>query len=121
MKHVMAYVKLSEINLNVIAVLRTRAGHILLQVNRKDEADRLSNHQQAAISWIAKMNRPSRNTSVLVVNIPVWMDNDQVGEEIRAAKPSLADIAIRVRENAGRGGVTQLNVPMATAVVLAEC
>lgn len=60
MKRVLASVKLTDINVNVENVHRTKADGILIQVKEKDEADRLSSHLQSAIGEKAKINRGER-------------------------------------------------------------
>lgn len=69
---------------------------------------------------MAKIYRPTRTTPVLVVNIPDWMDDGQVENDIRAFDPDLANATVRVRENAGGGRVAKLNVHMSTAAMMAE-
>jgi hypothetical protein len=120
MKQVVANVKLSDIDVEIGAVRRTKAGSILLEVDGKEKADRLSDHLHRAVGEMAKIYRPTRTTPVLVVNIPDWMDDDQVENDIRAFDADLTNATVRVRENAGGGRVAKLNVHMSTAARMAE-
>lgn len=120
MRTVVSRVKLSEIGVEIGAVRRTRAGGILLQVKSKEEADKLSGRLQSAVADIAKIGRPIRTTPVLITNVPDWMDDSKVEDQIRALDSCLTGVTARIRENSGRGKVAITNVPMETASRLAE-
>lgn len=120
MKEVVSSVKLSEIGVEIFVVRRTRAGGILLQVKSKDEAEKLSRKLQNAVGEIAKIGRPIRTTPVLITNVPDWMDEAEVEEQIRALDPSLSGVPVRIRENIGGGKVAIIDAPMETASRLAE-
>lgn len=101
-------------------VRRTRAGAILLEVDGKEQVDRLSSHLREAIGEVARVSRPTRNTSILILNIAEWLDKEQVKVDILAADSELAGVTVRIRNNVGGGRVAQLNVAIEMAMRLAD-
>jgi len=109
---IMENVKLDDIEVQVDSVRMTIAGSILLQVKGKEKADRQTCHLKNAVGERPKIQRPSRNTPMMAINIPEWMVEEQIGDCIRAADPSLVNTVVKVRDNIGRGRVAQFMASM---------
>jgi len=107
-----------ELGIQIGKVRRTKAGAILMEVNGKEAADKLSSHLSDTIGQRAKVSRPRRMTPVLIINIPDWVDDDKVKSAIAAADPSIEVVGISLRDNAGGGKVAKLMVDVETALKL---
>lgn len=120
MKRVIATVNLQDIGVTVNKVRRTKTGTILLEVTGKDEATRLSDNMQSAVGEIARVSRPSRRTLVLILDIPDWLEEEEVRKGLIEAEQDLVVAEIAIRQNVGGGRIASFMTTMETAARLAD-
>jgi len=120
MKKVLSEVDLIEIGVEVTGTRRTKAGAILLEIKDKEGADRLAGKLRATIGEYAEVARPTRSTKVLLTNIPDWLEEGRVIDDIRQADAGLSAVPVTVRENVGGGRVAIITTTMTTALRLHE-
>jgi len=120
MSKVTSSVNLQELGINISNTRRTKTGSILLEVEGKKEAEKLTHHLQQVIGTTARVGRPSRTTPVLLLDVPDWVDEQEVTKQIKACDPDLAGVEITLKRNTGGGTVAQFRARMETAVKLAE-
>lgn len=78
MKRVVAGVNLNDAGIKVGKIKRTLAGAILVEMQGKEEADNLVSLLRNAIGDAVQVNRPSRRMKVMLLNIPEWVEAEEV-------------------------------------------
>jgi len=112
--------KIGEMGVNIGNARRTKSGAILLEVKDQGEVEKLEKHLNREVGNIARISRPTRNTPVLLLNIPDWISEEDAKEDIRRAKACFNDAEMAFRENTGGGRVAKIMLPMEMAMQLAN-
>lgn len=86
MGSVTAAENLEELGVEVCGARKARSGAILLEVKGGAEhADKLAGALQAKLGESARVGRPEKSRRVLLLDVPEWTTEDEVGVAIRAA------------------------------------
>jgi len=120
MKRVTQEVNLSELGVEVIKTRKTKSGAVLLEVGNSEDAEKLVDRMRQVIGADAKIGRPTRRTTSLLLGVPEWMSPEDITRDVLMADENLSEANIMVRNNSGGGRVVRLEVSMATALRLSE-
>lgn len=117
MKRVTA-IDLNQLGITVKGAKRSKAGGIIIEVDGKDDADRLAEGIREAVGVTATVRRPTRSTPILILDVPNWMEETEVASQLSNFDDSFRDCKIRLSD--GRGGRTAFcRIPMKVASKIA--
>jgi len=118
MKRVTA-IDLNPLGITVKGAKRSKAGGILIEVDGKDGADRLAEGIREAVGVTATVRRPVRSTPILILDVPIWMEETEVASQLSNFDDSFRDCKIRLSDS--RGGRTAFcRIPMKVASKIAD-
>jgi len=83
-------------------------------------ADLLARHLRVVIGDSTKVQKLMKTVRVTVFNIPDWLDEERVIEDVRATDENLTGVQISVGENLGGGRVAIFTTSLMTAIRLKE-
>lgn len=118
MKRVMNGVQLQDLGVEILKARRIKAGAFLLEVPNKEEATKLSDSLLNVLGDMVQVTRPSRRTPVLILNIPDWLEDEQVLKDITSADEALTTEKFIIRNNSGGGRVASFSTSMEIAARL---
>lgn len=107
---------------------RTRAGGILLEVDGEEKATLLDGKIKEVVGTAARVQKPERQTPVLILDVPDWCNARKVVIGLVKAEISPDELSLnncnRVTVRASQGGrgygVARVDLSMATAIKLGE-
>ncbi|XP_026804211.1 uncharacterized protein LOC113555079 [Rhopalosiphum maidis] len=125
MKRVSGSVSLASLGVKVVTTRRTKAGGILLEVEGEEKARILERRIREVVGEAARVRRPERKTPVLLLDVPEWVEVEDVVGGLGAAGVVVAapDVdRISIRKNGGSRGdrVARVDLPFRDAIALAE-
>lgn len=128
MKKVSNGVNLTELDVKILNTRRTKTGGILLEVGSQEEANALADKVRKVVGNTARVNLPERRTPVLLLDVPDWLEEEEVRDSLHKAGVDPGELGepgsnhIVLRDNpGGRGGrVVRINVSFSAAIKLAE-
>lgn len=127
MKKVASAINLGTLGVKVVTTRRTRAGGILLEVEGEEKAGILERRIREVVGEEARIRRPERKTPVLLLNIPEWVEAEDVANSLAKAGVTVAASSsggntITIRKNGGSRGdlVARVDLPFRDAIKLAE-
>lgn len=77
MKRVTA-IDLNPLGVTVKGAKRSKAGGIIIEVDEKDDADRLAEGISEAVRTSAAVRRSTRSTPIFIPDVPNWMEEAEV-------------------------------------------
>jgi len=118
MKRVTA-IDLNPLGVTVKGVKRSKAGGIIIEVDGKDDADRLAEGIKEAVGATAAVRRPTRSTPILILDVPNWMKEAEVVSHLVNFDSSFGDCQIRISDNQV-GRTVFCRIPMKVASKVAD-
>ncbi|CAI6347914.1 unnamed protein product [Macrosiphum euphorbiae] len=100
MKRVTA-IDLNPLGVTVRGAKRSKAGGIIIEVDGKDDADRLAEGIREAVGAAAAVRRPTRSTPILILDVPNWIEEAEVISQLVNFDSSFGDCQIRISDNQG--------------------
>ncbi|CAI6346792.1 unnamed protein product [Macrosiphum euphorbiae] len=116
--------KVTAIDLNPLGVTvrgakRSKAGGIIIEVDGKDDADRLAEGIREAVGAAAAVRRPTRSTPILILDVPNWIEEAEVISQLVNFDSSFGDCQIRISDNQG-SRTAFCRIPMKVASKVAD-
>lgn len=110
MKRVTA-IDLNPLGITVKGAKRSKAGGIIIEVDGKDDADRLAERIREAVGATVAVRRPTRSTPILILDVPNWMEEAEVVSHLVNFDSSFGDCQIRISDNPrGRAGFCRIPI-----------
>lgn len=111
--------RVTAIDLNLLGVTvkgakRSKAGGIIIEVDGKDDADRLAEVIKVAVGAAAAVRRPTRSTPILILDVPKWIEEAEAVLHLVNFESSFGDCQIRISDNQG-GRTAFCRVPIKVA------
>ncbi|KAL4126185.1 hypothetical protein QTP88_010411 [Uroleucon formosanum] len=100
MKRVTA-IDLNPLGVTVKGAKRSKAGGIIIEVDGKDDADRLTEEIREVVGAAAAVRRPTRSTPILILDVPNWIEEAEVISHLVNFDSSFGDCQIRISDNQG--------------------
>jgi len=127
MKKVTAQAKSTAIGAVILNTRKTKAGGILLEVDAPESACTLAEKLKEIVGDAARVRVPQRKTPVLLLNVPDWVDEEEVKGSLIQAGVAPQELvrgdrnSITLRTNTGGRGarVARLDVSYPAALTLA--
>ena len=118
MKRVTA-IDLNSLGITVKGAKRSKAGGIIIEVDGKDDADRLAEVIGETVGATATVRRPIRSTPILILDVPNWIEETELASQLSNFDDNFRDCKIRLSD--GRGGRTAFcRIPMKVASKIAD-
>jgi len=94
-------IDLNPLGVTVRGAKRSKAGGIIIEVDGKEDADRLADGIREAVGAAAAVRRPTRSTPILIRDLPNWIEEAEVVSHLVFFDSCFGDCQIRISDNQG--------------------
>lgn len=94
-------IDLNPLGVTVKGAKCSKAGGIIIEVDGKEDADRLADGIREAIGAAAAVRRPTRSTPILIRDVPNWIEEAEVVSHLVCFDSCFGDCQIRISDNQG--------------------